>query len=76
VQDIAREILTLSAHGLKRRARLNSTGEDERIFLNPLRSIVERGQTIAEEMLEKYYKPVDQGGWGENIDYIFRDYAF
>ncbi len=76
VQDIAREMLTLSAHGLKRRARLNSTGEDERIFLNPLRSIVERGQTIAEEMLEKYYKPVDQGGWGENIDYIFRDYAF
>jgi len=76
VRDIARDMLALSAQGLKHRARLNATGEDERIFLNPLKNIVAKGQTVAEDMLEKYYRPVDQGGWGQNIDFIFRDYAF
>ncbi|MBL4800847.1 MAG: glutamate--cysteine ligase [Emcibacter sp.] len=76
VLDVAKEMVALSAQGLKRRAQVNSTGEDERIFLEPLMAIMEKGQTVAEEMLEKYYKPVDEGGWGENINGIFKDYAF
>ena len=76
VLDIAKQMVALSSDGLKRRARTNSTGEDERIFLGPLTTILTRGQTVAEEMLTKYYKPVSEGGWGENIDPIFKDYAF
>ncbi|MCF8473159.1 MAG: glutamate--cysteine ligase [Emcibacter sp.] len=76
VLDVARDMIELSKEGLKRRGKINSTGEDERIFLNPLVNIADKGKTIAEEMLEKYYKPVSEGGWGENIDPIFKDYAF
>ncbi len=76
VLDIAKQMVKLSSDGLKRRARLNSTGEDERIFLGPLMTILERGQTVAEDMLEKYYQPESEGGWGKNIDHIFKDYAF
>ncbi len=76
VLDLAREMVALSSDGLKRRAHVNSIGEDERIFLNPLTAIIESGKTVAEEMLEKYHRPVDQGGWGGNIDRIFQDYAF
>ncbi|PCI51529.1 MAG: glutamate--cysteine ligase [Alphaproteobacteria bacterium] len=76
VRDIAKQMVALSSDGLRRRARVNSTGEDERIFLGPLMTILERGQTVAEEMLEKYHKAESDGGWGENIDHIFKDYAF
>ncbi|MCK5425111.1 MAG: glutamate--cysteine ligase [Emcibacter sp.] len=76
VLDVAKQMVALSSDGLRRRGRVNSTGEDERIFLGPLRTILDRGQTVAEEMLEKYYKPESEGGWGENIDRIFKDYAF
>ena len=74
--DIAKEMVKLSSEGLKRRARINSTGEDERIFLNPLETILAKRQTVAEEMLEKYHRSEAEGGWGGNIDHIFRDYAF
>ncbi len=76
VRDVARQMVALSSDGLKRRAKLSSTGEDERIFLNPLLTILERNQTIAEEMLEKYHTPESDGGWGGNIDYAFKDYDF
>ena len=76
VLDVAKEMVALSSQGLKRRANVNSTGEDERIFLGPLKTILENKKTVAEEMLEKYYKSVEDGGWGENIDCIFKDYAF
>jgi len=71
VLDVAKEMLALSDDGLKRRARINSTGEDERIFLNPLHTILERRKTVAEDMLEKYHGP-----WQGDISHIFKDYAF
>ncbi|PCI33462.1 MAG: glutamate--cysteine ligase [Alphaproteobacteria bacterium] len=76
VLDVANQMVALSSDGLKRRARLNSTGEDERIFLSPLKAILTSGQTVAEDMLAQYYKPVSEGGWGEKIAPIFKDYAF
>ncbi len=71
VMDIAQEMVDLSESGLKRRAVFNSTGEDERIFLNALKNILENGQTVAEDMLDKYY-----GEWNEDITQVFKDYAF
>jgi glutamate--cysteine ligase len=76
VMDVAKQMVDLSSDGLQRRARINSTGEDERIFLSPLKIILERGHTVAEEMLKRYYRPQSEGGWGENIDRIFEDYSF
>lgn len=71
VLDITRAMLQISADGLLRRARLNNTGEDERIFLNPLFAIADSGKTQAEILLEKYH-----GDWNGDISRIFKECAF
>jgi len=71
VMDFAREMVTLSAQGLKARNRQNSTGEDERIFLNTLFGIIESGRTPAEEMLDKYHNE-----WGGDVTHVFDEYSF
>jgi hypothetical protein len=43
VRDLAQEVLTIAAHGL-RRARRNAQGADERIFLEPLLEIAATGK--------------------------------
>ena len=43
MQDIAREAMRIAADGLKARRRLDAKGEDERVFLAPIQSIVELG---------------------------------
>ncbi|WP_130617367.1 glutamate--cysteine ligase [Dyella amyloliquefaciens] len=71
VRELAREVLKISAHGLKRRARLNRTGSDESIFLEPLIEIVEANQTPAERKLELFHGP-----WNGNVDPVFREFAY
>jgi glutamate--cysteine ligase len=71
VQRLAREALMVAAHGLERRARLNSRGVDERLFLEPLIEIVETGQTPAERKLELF-----RGPWQGSVDPVFREYAY
>jgi glutamate--cysteine ligase len=71
VRDLAREALRIAAHGLKRRARLNASGADEGIFLQPLIEIVEANQTPAERKLELFH-----GAWGGSVDPVFREFAY
>jgi glutamate--cysteine ligase len=71
VRDLAREALEIAAHGLQRRARLNSRGADERIFLEPLVEIVEADQTPAERKLELFH-----GEWNGSVDPVFREFAY
>jgi glutamate--cysteine ligase len=40
-------------------------------YLNPLRELVARGYTRAEEMLKNYY-----GVWGGDLSCLFREYNF
>jgi glutamate--cysteine ligase len=61
----------VAAHGLERRARLNSRGVDERLFLEPLIEIVEAGQTPAERKLELF-----RGPWQGSVDPVFREFAY
>jgi glutamate--cysteine ligase len=70
-RDLAAEALKIAAHGLKRRARLNSNGVDESIFIEPLIEIVEANQTPAERKLELF-----NGEWKGNIDNVFREFAY
>lgn len=69
--DIAREVSAMSAAGLKARGLKNAKGDDERLFLEPVESIVASGRTVAEDLLEAY----DQK-WGRDIDRIFTEFAF
>jgi len=71
VRDLAREMLTISAEGLKRRAQLDSVGTTEEGFLVPLRELVERGYTRAEELLQRYH-----GEWNRDLTPLFTEYNF
>ena len=71
VQDLAKQMLDISAGGLERRAFLNNTGEDERVFLKSLYETVESGKTTAQRMLDCYH-----GSWNGDISKVFEDCSF
>ncbi len=71
VRDLATRALEISAAGLRRRARHNSNGVDERIFLTPLMEFVEANQTPAERKLELFH-----GEWKGSVDPVFREFAY
>jgi glutamate--cysteine ligase len=71
VHELAHRMLEISTLGLRRRAALDDGGMSEEGFVNPLRELVNRGYTRAEEMLENYY-----GVWGRDLTRFFVDYNF
>ncbi|MFD1745883.1 glutamate--cysteine ligase [Rhizobium helianthi] len=71
LMDIAREIVTISADGLKRRQRLNSEGQDESIFLQPLEEILAKKKVLAEEMLSLF-----NGRWNGSVEPAFEEYQY
>ena len=71
VRDLAREMLAISAEGLKRRAATDSAGSTEDGFLAPLRELVERGFTRAEELLRLY-----EQDWNRDLSPLFTEYNF
>src|SRR5436190_14084778 len=68
--EIAKECLTLSHSGLRRRGRIDHAGRDETRHLEPLDRIIERGHTPAEEMLEKFHGP-----WMGSLEPAYEEYA-
>lgn len=71
VLDVAREVLAIAAEGLRRRARMNRNGVDERMYLDPLIEFVTAGQSPASRKLELFH-----GAWGGNIDPVFAEFAY
>jgi glutamate--cysteine ligase len=72
VHEVAREVVRIADHGLKRRHVMDGTfGQDERQFLTPLHRIVESGETPAEEKLRRFYDE-----WNESVAPIYRLYAY
>ena len=69
--DIARQFLDIAFHGLKARARLDSSGTDERGFLSPLKTILKTEQTNADLMLAAF-----DGEWQGDIHKIFVHHDF
>ena len=67
-QAIAMEALTLAAAGLRRRNRLNASGNDETIFLSDLQEIAASGITPAERLLAMYHGP-----WRRDLSRAFAD---
>ncbi len=52
--DLAKELLQIAWEGLKRQRVLNKNGEDETIYLRPLRDLLSRGKCPADLLLEKW----------------------
>ena len=71
IGDLARDMLEISAAGLRRRASNDSSGMSEEGFLVPLRDLVERGYTRAEELLGKF-----NGEWKGDLAPLFKEYNF
>jgi len=71
VGELAREMLEISAEGLRRRAVIDSMGSTEDGFLSPLRELVTRGYTRAEELLRRY-----EGEWQGTLNQLFQEYNF
>jgi len=71
VQDLAAQVLDISAEGLTRRARLNSAGDNEGGFLDPLRDVVASGKTPAQRLLDKY-----ENEWNGDVRRIYSEMSF
>jgi glutamate--cysteine ligase len=71
VQSVAREVVAIAREGLKRRKHLDSSGQDESHFINPLADIAESGRAPAEIKLEAFH-----GRWRGSVDPIFEEFAY
>lgn len=71
LKDIAAEVLAIARAGLNSRARLNSMGDTEAGFLNPLDEIVASGKVPAQRLLDKFH-----GAWGGDLSRIYAEESF
>jgi glutamate--cysteine ligase len=71
VRELAIEALKIAGQGLKRRARLNRSGADEAVFIEPLVEFALANQTPAERKLALYH-----GEWNGSVDPVFREFAY
>ena len=71
VQNIAVEVLGYASSGLRNRAKLDGSGQDESSFLNPLINIARTGITPADAVLALY-----DGEWKGDASKAFKEYAY
>jgi glutamate--cysteine ligase len=71
MRDFAGRVLDIAADGLTRRARLNSAGDNEGGFLDPLRDVVTTGMTPADRLLAKY-----KTEWDGDVSHIYEEFSF
>ena len=71
VHELARQVLDIASVGLSRRARLNSAGDNEGGFLDPLREVVATGATPADRLLDKYANE-----WNGDVSRIYEEFSF
>jgi glutamate--cysteine ligase len=71
MRDFASRVLDVAAGGLTRRGKLNSAGDNEGGFLDPLRDVVLSGMTPADRLLARY-----QNEWGGDLSRIYEEFSF
>ena len=71
VHDLARTMLEIAGAGLTRRGRLNSAGDNESGFLDPLHEIVASGKVPAERLLDRFH-----GEWQGDLGHIYSEMSF
>ena len=71
--DLAKELVSISDHGLKQRAIKGAQGliPDETHFLDALKDSLETGKTPADELLDLY-----NGPWGQDAHRIFEEFSY
>ncbi len=71
MREFAGRVLDISADGLTRRAKLNSAGDNEGGFLDPLRDVVATGMTPADRLLARF-----EGPWNGDVSHIYEEFSF
>jgi glutamate--cysteine ligase len=71
LQSLALEVLDMASSGLTGRNRLDTSGENESGFLEPLVANARKGLTPAEKKLALYH-----GAWNGSVDPIFTEAAY
>jgi len=71
MRDFAGRVLEISALGLTNRARLNSAGDNEGGFLDPLREVVATGITPADRLLDKFHNE-----WNGDVGRVYSELSF
>ncbi|MCZ6626059.1 MAG: glutamate--cysteine ligase, partial [Deltaproteobacteria bacterium] len=69
--DLAKELLEIAWEGLKRQAALNQNGEDETIYLRPLKDLLFQGKCPADLLVEKW-----EGELGRDIKKLIEYSAY
>jgi glutamate--cysteine ligase len=71
LRELALRVVEIARGGLRRRARLDSTGQDETHFLSTLIEIVESGRTEADRLIERF-----EGPWQQSVEPVYCDGAY
>ncbi len=71
LQDLGAEVLEIAREGLRSRAKLSVSGDDETGFLQELDRTVETGITPAEELLRSYHED-----WDQDARKVFKELAY
>jgi glutamate--cysteine ligase len=71
MQDFAARVLDIAADGLTRRKQLNSAGDNEGGFLDPLRDVIATGMTPADRLLARFH-----GEWKGDVSHIYEEFSF
>ena len=69
--ELGRRVLAIADAGLRARGWLNSSGDNESGFLDPLREILASGRTPAERLLERY-----AGEWAGDVSRIYEEETY
>ena len=71
ILGVAREIVDLAAKGLQRIGAVNRSGEDERLFLDPLYETLDRGTSPGRQLLTRL-----EGSWDHRIERLIEYAAY
>ncbi|MDA1319501.1 MAG: glutamate-cysteine ligase family protein, partial [Proteobacteria bacterium] len=67
--DLAKQVLSISEQGLSRRKRLNDVGDDETGYLQPIKHLIDKGETQADRLLGRFHKE-----WKQDIKPLYDVY--
>jgi glutamate--cysteine ligase len=71
MQDLAKQVLEVARQGLRNRAKLSTSGDDETGFLTELDEIAASGLTPADRLLARYHTV-----WNRDVSPIFAEEAY
>ena len=71
MQALGKQVLDIAAAGLSARGQVNSMGDNEGGFLNPLRTIIDSGMSPAQLLLERF-----NGEWAGDLSRVYDEMSF